>query len=196
MRGGFSPWGSRKPSIPSPRRGFAQKFKVESKVDRLRALNVNKLASKPTFWAKLPDAHAGGRPPVPGRSGLAPHTDPVPGAPRLRVWIQPTHGRKHHGQPAVSWSRAPHLQRPSRRDRPNGDGCHGAQRGDIGAHPRVSSVEAGAHVPPTAAVEMPESQSMQCLNKLVTTIYTHSLLVTPVYMGLMIVMLSVDERLT
>ena len=32
-------------------------------------------------------------------------------------------------------SRAPHLQRPSRRDRPNGDGGHGAQRGDLGAHP-------------------------------------------------------------
>ena len=64
-------------------------------------------------------------------------------------------GRKHHGQSAVPWSRAPHLQRPSRRDRPNGDGRHGTQRGDVGPHPRVSSVEAGTHVPPTAAVEMP-----------------------------------------
>ena len=119
MRGGFSRWGSRKPSIPSP------------------------------------VAHAGGRPPEPGRGGLAPHPDPVPGAPRLCVWLQPPRGRKHHCQPAVSWSWAPHLQRPSRRDRPNGDGGHGAQRGNLGAHPRVSSVEAGTHVPPTAALEMP-----------------------------------------
>ena len=83
------------------------------------------------------------------------HTDPVPGAPRLRLWVQPTGGRKHHCQPAVPWSRAPHLQRPSRRDRPNGDGRHGAQRGNLGPHPRVSSLEAGTHVPPTAAFEMP-----------------------------------------
>jgi hypothetical protein len=39
---------------PSPSGGFAQKFKIESKVDRFRSLNVNKLASKPTFWAKPP----------------------------------------------------------------------------------------------------------------------------------------------
>jgi hypothetical protein len=73
--------------------------------------------------------------------------------------IQPTRGRKPHGQPAVPWSDADHRQRSSRRDRTHGDGRHGAPRGDVGPHPRVSSVEAGAPVPPTAAFEMPSSQS-------------------------------------
>ena len=71
------------------------------------------------------------------------------------VWLQPPRGRKHHCQPAVSWSWAPHLQRAPRCDRPNRDGGHGAQRSDIGAHPRVSSVEASTHVPPKVAPEMP-----------------------------------------
>ena len=82
-----------------------------------------------------PVAHAGGRPATSGRGGLASTSDPVPGAPGLCLWVQPTRGRKHHCQPAVSWSRAPHLQRPSWRDRPNRDGRHGAQRGDPGPHP-------------------------------------------------------------
>jgi hypothetical protein len=46
---------------PSPSGGFAQKFKIESKVDRFRSLNVNKLASKPTFWAKPPPGEGGVR---------------------------------------------------------------------------------------------------------------------------------------
>ena len=89
------------------------------------------------------------------RGGLARHTDPLPGRPCLRLWVQPTGGRERHCQPAVPWRRAPHLQRPSRRDRPDGDGGHGAQRGDVGAHPRISSVEAGTPVPPPTALEMP-----------------------------------------
>ena len=71
----------------------------------------------------------------------------------------------------MSWSRASRLQRASRRDGPHGDGCHSIQRGDLGPYPRVSPVEAGAHIPPTAALEMPKSQSRQRLNKLVTTTY-------------------------
>ena len=73
--------------------------------------------------------------PEPGRGGLARHPDPDPGAPRLRVWLQPTRGRKYHGQPAVSGSRAPYRQRPSRCDHPNGHGGHGPQCGHVGAHP-------------------------------------------------------------
>ena len=49
----------------------------------------------------------------------------------------------------------PHLQRSSRRDRPNGDGGLGAQCGDLGPHPRISSLEAGTPVPPTVAREVP-----------------------------------------
>jgi hypothetical protein len=99
----------------------------------------------------------------------------TPDAPRPRctahtpVWVQPTRGRTPHGQPVVSWGRASQLQRPSWCDRPTGDGRHGAPRGDIGAHPRVPSVEAGAHVPPMGAFEVPSSQSLQCLNTLVVT---------------------------
>ena len=47
------------------------------------------------------------------------------------------------------------YQGSSRCDRTNRDGRHGPQRGDVGSHPRVLSVEAGAHIPPTAAFEMP-----------------------------------------
>jgi hypothetical protein len=50
--GGRRPDASPPPWPSSVSGGFAQKFKDGSKVDRLRALNVNKLASKPTFWAK------------------------------------------------------------------------------------------------------------------------------------------------
>jgi hypothetical protein len=82
-----------------------------------------------------PIAHTGGRPPEPGQSGLARHPDPDPGAPRLRVWLQPPGSRERHCQPAVSWRRAAHVQRSSRCHRANGDGGHGPQRGHLGAHP-------------------------------------------------------------
>ncbi len=35
------------------------------------------------------------------------------------------------------------------------DGGHGAQRGHLGPYPRVSPLEAGTRIPPTAALEMP-----------------------------------------
>jgi len=74
---------------------------------------------------------------------------------RLGVWRQPPRGRTPQGQPAGSWGRAPHRHRPSRRDRPTGDGGEGTPRGHLGAHPRLSSVEASAHVPPSATLAMP-----------------------------------------
>jgi hypothetical protein len=89
------------------------------------------------------------------RGILAGYPDPDSGGARLRVRVQPPRSRKHHCQPAVPWSRAPHIQRPSRRHRANGDGRHGAQRGHLGPHPRVSSLETGTPGPPTAAFEVP-----------------------------------------
>ena len=73
----------------------------------------------------------------------------------------PTRGRKPHGQPAVPWSRAPHLQRSSRRERARGDGRHGPHHDDVGPHPPRSPLEASAHASPRAAPEMPLCQSIQ-----------------------------------
>ena len=36
-----------------------------------------------------------------GRGGLAPHTNPLPGAPRVCLWVQPTGSQKHHCQSAA-----------------------------------------------------------------------------------------------
>jgi hypothetical protein len=80
---------------------------------------------------------------------------PLPGAPGVCLWVQPTGRRKHHGQSAAPWSAAPHVQRPSWRHCATGHGRHGAPCGHLGPHPRVSSLEAGPDVPPTAAVEVP-----------------------------------------
>ncbi len=67
----------------------------------------------------------------------------------------PTGSRTHHDQSAAPWRGAPHVARPSWRHRANGHGRHDAQCGHLGPHPRVSSLEAGTYVPPTAAVEAP-----------------------------------------
>jgi hypothetical protein len=58
-------------------------------------------------------------------AGLHRTRDPIPGAPRLRLWVQPTSRGTHHGQSAGPWSRAPHLHRPPRRDDTDGHGGHG-----------------------------------------------------------------------
>ena len=89
------------------------------------------------------------------RGGLAPQTDPVPGAAGLCLWLQPPGGRKSHCQFARSWGRPHSLQRSSGRRRATGHDGDGPYRGRPGAHSSAASVETSTKVPPIAGVEMP-----------------------------------------
>jgi hypothetical protein len=91
---------------------------------------------------------------TPERGDFAQATCSTPEGPRLRLWVQPTGDRKPHGQPAVPWNHAPHLQRPSCSARTNSDGCRGACRDELGACLPTAASETRAQPAPLAASEV------------------------------------------